>query len=165
MYNFHLKFLGTIRSHLSPLPSHLQMQHLQKAFFDILPPPTTITILARSALISPVGRRRLRRQDKFFFFIFVPPSDSMFPCAAPLCIMHFSRLSTVKCLQSVTTQFLRKLSHTPRIIKQHNSHLLISKTIFTHYDYKPSNSKKFFFKSVPLFPFSQPLHLQFKTKF
>ena len=38
MYNFHLKFLGAIRSHLSPLPSHLQMQHLQKAFFDILPP-------------------------------------------------------------------------------------------------------------------------------
>ena len=38
MYNFHLKFLGADRSHLSPLPSHLQMQHLQKAFYDILPP-------------------------------------------------------------------------------------------------------------------------------
>ena len=38
MYNFHLKFLGADRSHLSPLPSHLQMQHLQKALFDILPP-------------------------------------------------------------------------------------------------------------------------------
>ena len=38
MYNLHLKFLGADRSHLSPLPSHLQMQHLRKALFDILPP-------------------------------------------------------------------------------------------------------------------------------
>ena len=66
-------------------------------------------------------------------------------------------------LQSATTHFLRKLSHPPPNIKQHSLHSLTFKTNFTHYDYKPSNSKKFFFKSVPLFPFSQNPYLQFET--
>ena len=66
-------------------------------------------------------------------------------------------------LQSVTTHFSRKPSHPLRIIKQYNPCSLTSKTNFAHYDYKPSNPKKFFFKSVPLFPLSQNPHLQSKT--
>lgn len=73
----------------------------------------------------------------------------------------YSPLSTANCLQSVTTNFLRKLSRPPPNIKQHPLHSLTFKTNFAHYDYKPSNSKKIFFKSVPLFPFSQNPNLQF----
>ncbi len=66
-------------------------------------------------------------------------------------------------LQSVTTHFLRKLSHPLPNIKQSNLYPLTSKTNFTHYGYKLSNSKKFFFKSVPLFPLSRKFHLQSVT--
>ena len=55
-------------------------------------------------------------------------------------------------LQSVTTHFSRKLSHPRPNIKQSILHSLTSKTNFTHYDYKPSNPKKFFFQKCPTFP-------------
>ena len=67
-------------------------------------------------------------------------------------------------LQSVTTHFLRKLSHPPPNIKQSIPNSLTSKTNFAHYDYKPSNSKKFFFKSVPLFPLPRNPHFQSGTR-
>ena len=57
-------------------------------------------------------------------------------------------------LESVTTHFLRKLSHPPPNIKQSISNSLTSKTNFAHYDYKPSNSKKNFFQKCPTFPTS-----------
>ena len=58
--------------------------------------------------------------------------------------------------------FAQTVPPTPNI-KQSIPNSLTSKTNFAHYDYKPSNSKKFFFKSVPLFPLSQNPHLQSKT--
>ena len=67
-------------------------------------------------------------------------------------------------LESVTTHFLRKLSHPPPNIKQSIPNSLTSKTNFAHYDYKPSNSKKFFFKSVPLFPLPRNPHFQSGTR-
>ena len=67
-------------------------------------------------------------------------------------------------LESVTTHFLRKLSHPPPNIKQSIPNSLTSKTNFAHYDYKPSNSKKNFFKSVPLFPLPRNPHFQSGTR-
>ena len=86
MYNFHLKFLGAIRSPLSPLPSHLQMQHLQKALFDILPPPKFFfkTVPSNNILI-------LSEQSERFNFSpqVTPPVSNALPRAANLTSPHF----------------------------------------------------------------------------
>jgi hypothetical protein len=119
-----------------------------KKIFSKIVPPNNILILSEQS-------------ERFNFSPQAThPVSNALPRAAPLSPLHTS-LSTVSHLQSVTTHFLRKLSHTPPNIKQPTLHSLKFKTNFAHYDYKPSNSKNFFFKSVPLFPFSQNPNLQF----
>ena len=94
MYNFHLKFLGAIRSPLSPLPSHLQMQHLQKAFFDILPP------LHDFFYFCPT-------QTNLLCQLFVPTRSQKYSCVSRLCdndSCNFVRLNKI-------FPFLSHLSH------------------------------------------------------